>query len=126
MADWLVPLLLWLAENKPERVRKYAEDRWAWPGYFHMLKREQNRFESLLPKFNQAGTKVIKESPIGIGKNLGLNLNSRRMKADHLFFVAANSIYRITRPLKYIGDYTHWMWLENHHSQLKGLKPVEF
>jgi hypothetical protein len=126
-ADWLIPLLLWLAENRGDAVKQYAKLRWSWPGYFHLLKREQNRYEKLLPEFNQAGTKVVKESPIGLGTELTLNLNARRTELNKLLFIAANAIYGITK-LDNSTDYSSesWMWLEFHDSGLSGLAPKDF
>ncbi len=68
MADFSIALLLWLSEHQRENIKKYARNRWAWPGQFHLSKREQGKYQALLPQFNQTGTKIIKESPIELGK----------------------------------------------------------
>ena len=36
MADFSIPLLLWLSEHQRENIKKYARIRWEWPGYFHL------------------------------------------------------------------------------------------
>jgi hypothetical protein len=111
MADFTIPLLLWLAEHQRENVKQYARDRWAWPGYFHLLKREQRRYQALLPKFNKTGKEIVEASSIELGTNLGLKLNANLTKGDYLFLVAADSVRNVVQ-----WDVTeHWLWLMSHH-----------
>ena len=95
MADYAIPLLLWLAEHQRENIKKYASNRWNWPGYFHLLKSEQSRYQDLLPVFNQTGTREIQPSPIDLGKNLCLNLSANRTSGDCLFRIAARAIFDV-------------------------------
>jgi hypothetical protein len=128
IADWVVPLLNWLAENKPDGIKQYAPIRWAWPGYFHLLKRERRRYESLLPKYNSTGTKIIQESPIGLGGKLGLNLNYNLTKGDYLFIVAAYAVLRVTRidVANENGFTEHWNWLRAHNKPMLKVNWNEF
>ena len=97
MADFSIPILLWLSEHQRENIKKYARNRWNWPGYFHLLKSEQSRYQDLLPVFNQYGTQEIQPSPIDLGKDLGLNLSANRTSGDCLFRIAAHAVFDVAR-----------------------------
>jgi hypothetical protein len=128
MADFTIPLLLWLAEHQSENVKKYARDRWAWPGYFHLLKREQNRYQALLPKFNKTGKEIVEASPIELGKNLGLKLNANLTKGNYLFLVAADSVRNVAQwNVAKEGFVTpNWLWLMSHHQSLAKTKGKKY
>ena len=123
-ADWAIPLLFWLTQNRRDSIKKYARTRWAWPGYFHLLKREQRKYESLLPKFNKTGTKITAESPIELGHDLALQLNANLTKGDFLFIVAANAIRRLIQtrePIDFWQSHS-WLWFPGLHPPLAKLK----
>jgi hypothetical protein len=123
IADWAIPLLLWLTDHQRESVKKYARKRWAWPAYVHLLKREQARYETLLPKFNKTGTKIVKASPIELGSKLSLQLNANLTKGDFIFRIAANAINHLVQPED--PDFWHdnsWFWLPTLHKPLLKLK----
>jgi len=116
LADFAIPLLLWLSEHQTANVKQYARNRWAWPAYVHLSKQMQNRYEALVPKFNSTGKQLVTESPIGLGSNLGVIINPSRTKGDWLFVLAANTIRWVadieeSRKV-YFGR--PWNWLLAH------------
>jgi len=126
MADFSIPLLLWLAEHQRENIKLYARDRWAWPGYFHLSKREQNKYQALMPEFNQAGKKV-KDSPIDLGKDLGFEVNANLTKGDFIFIIAARAVRDVTaRDAHQIFWGDSWLWLRAHDKMLAETKPKKF
>ena len=128
MADFAIPLLLWLSKHQRDNVKQYARNRWAWPAYVHLSKQTQNLYEALLPKFNSTGKQIVKDSPIGLGSNLGLVINPSRTKGDWLFVLAANTIRWVadieeSRKV-YFGR--PWNWLSAHHKPLAKTKSKNF
>jgi hypothetical protein len=121
MADFAIPLLLWLTEHQRENVKGYARERWTWPGYFHLLKKEQSRYQDLLPEFNQVGTKIIRASRIELGKNLGLNLNANLTNGDYLFLISANAVFEITNieETKKRSWGFPWQWIVAHGKEFE-------
>lgn len=120
IADWAIPLLLWLTEHQRENVKKRARNRWTWPAYIHLSKREQNRYKKLLPKYNKTGTKIVEASPIELGSNLPFQFNANLTKCDYLFQVAASAIDYLVPPYdssKFLHSRS-WLWLPNHHKPL--------
>ena len=128
IADWAIPLLLWLTEHRLESVKKYARKRYTWPAYAHLLKREQSRYQKLLPKFNKTGTKIIEVSPIELGGNLPFQLNANLTKGDFIFRVAAHAISYLAPPYD-SQDFLHdnsWLWLPKHHKPLLKLHKDDY
>lgn len=126
IADWVTPLLLWLTEHQLENVKKYARDRWQWPGLIHLCKTEQKKYEALSPKFNKAGTKIRTESPIALGETLGLNINARKTVCDYLFRVAAHAVVSVTKFNRIDGISRNLNWLRWHHKPLQNLSGAVF
>lgn len=117
MADFAIPLLLWLAEHQRENIKTYARERWAWPGYFHLSKREQAKYQALLPEFDQTGKEITKASPIELGKKIGLKLNANLTKGDYLFRAAAHAVNDVVQMDKTRFG-LNWHWLRAHHKPL--------
>jgi hypothetical protein len=125
MADFSISILFWLAEHQRDNIKKYARKRWAWPGLFHLSKREQNKYQALLPKFDKSGTKIIRESPIELGKNLGLQVNANLTKGDLLFQIAANAVNNVAlldrEEMVWNGS---WLWLRAHNKSFSKTKKL--
>lgn len=130
MTDFAIPLLLQLVKTHPENIKGYARDRWQWPGLIHLCKREQTKYEKLSPRFNKAGTKITKESPIDLGKNIGevINFNARLTHGDYIFTISAHSVFCVTRfePDPKTKTPFNLRWLRGHNEQLRKLKDDKF
>ena len=128
MADFSIPLLLWLAEHQRDNIKKYARKRWGWPGFFHLSKNEQAKYQALMPEFNQTGTKILVESPIELGKDLGMNIVANQTKADYLFHLAAravNTVAQSNKEERYRWG-RFWIWFQSHHKPLSVLNVKNF
>jgi len=128
MADFAIPLLLWLSEHQRENIKTYARHRWAWPGYFHLTKREDKKYQALLPKFDKAGKEITKNSPIELGKSLGLKINANLTMADRLFQIAAYAVREVVQlnanGTRFWGN--SWLWLRAHHKPFEKLKGEKY
>jgi hypothetical protein len=127
MADFSIGLLLWLSEHQRENIKKYARKRWAWPGLFHLSKSEQAKYQALLPNFNQTGTKIVAESPIELGKDLGMNINANITKADYLFHLASDAVHTVAlsnKEERYRWG-RFWIWFQSHYKPLSGMKNIK-
>ena len=130
MTDFAIPLLLQLVKTHPENIKEYARDRWQWPGLIHLCKQQQTKYEDLSPRFNKAGTKITKESPIDLGKKIRdvINFNARLTLGDYIFTIAARSVFNVTKferdpKTKFPADLR---WLRGHDARLRKLKGDKF
>jgi hypothetical protein len=128
MADFAIPLLLWLTEHQRENIKGYARDRWAWPAYASLMSDQENRYDALLPTVDQSGTKIIIQSPIALGENLGYNISKPRTACDSLFQIAAIAIrdaYRLDEGKKNLLG-LDLRWLRAHHKPLLKLEGIDY
>ena len=114
MCYFATPLLLRLSESQSENIRKYARDKWQWPSLIHLSKREQSKYETAMP---------IKE----LGANLPLNINPSRTNGDHIFDIAAWSVFCVTKFARGKDNIPHnlnWVWF--HARPRKKMNQDEF